>query len=38
MVYISHGKGEGHVVYASVNCVCDVCGSVVNGSFARAAF
>ena len=41
---ISHGKGEGHVVYASVNCVCNVCGSahscgcVVNGSFARAAF
>ena len=24
---ISHGKGEGHVVYASVNCVCNVCGS-----------
>ena len=41
---ISHGKGEGHVVYASVNCVCNVCGSahscgcVVNGTFARAAF
>ena len=41
---ISHGKGEGHVVYASVDCVCNVCGSahscgcVVNGSFARAAF
>ena len=41
---ISHGKGEGHVVYASVNCVCNVCGSahscgcVVNGSYARAAF
>ena len=41
---ISHGKGEGHVVYASLNCVCNVCGSahsggcVVNGSFARAAF
>ena len=39
---ISHGKGEGHVVYASVNCVCNVCGSahscgcVVNGN-ARAA-
>ena len=39
---ISHGKGEGHVVHAGVNCV--VCGSayscgcVVNGSFARAAF
>ena len=37
-------QGEGHVVYASVNCVCNVCGSahscgcVVNGSFARAAF
>ena len=41
---ISHGKGEGHVVHAGVNCVCDACGSahscqcVVNGSFARAAF
>ena len=41
---ISYGKGEGHVVYASVNCVCNVCGSthscgcVVNGTFARAAF
>ena len=41
---ISHGKGEGHVVHAGVNCVCNVCGSahscgcVVNGSFARAAF
>ena len=40
---ISHGKGEGHVVYASVNCVCNVCssahscGCMVNGSFARAA-
>ena len=39
---ISHGKSEGHVVYASVNCVCNVCGSahscgcVVNGTFARA--
>ena len=37
-------KGEGHVVHAGVNCVCNVCGSarscgcVVNGSFARAAF
>ena len=41
---VSHGKGEGHVVHAGVNCVCNVCGSarscgcVVNGSFARAAF
>ena len=41
---ISHGKGEGHVVHASVNCVCNVCGSahscgsVVIGTFARAAF
>ena len=41
---ISHGKGEGHVVYAGINCVCNVCGSthscgcVVNGTFARAAF
>ena len=25
---ISHGKGEGHVVHASVICVCNVCGSV----------
>ena len=24
---ISHGKGEGHVVHAGVNCVCNVCGS-----------
>ena len=37
---ISHGKGEGHVVHAGINCVCNVCGSthscgcVVNGSFA----
>ena len=39
---ISHGKGEGHVAYASVTCnVCGSahsCGCVVNGSFARAAF
>ena len=41
---ISHSKGEGHVVPAGVNCVCNVCGSahscecVVNGSFARASF
>ena len=34
---VSHGKGEGHVVHAGVNCVCNVCGSahscgcVVNG-------
>ena len=41
---ISHGKGEGHVVHAGVNCVCNVCGSahscgcLVNGTFARAAF
>ena len=27
LVYISHGKGEGHVVHAGVNCVCNVCGS-----------
>ena len=44
LVYSSHGKGDGHVVHAGVNCVCNVCGSahsfgyVVNGSFARAAF
>ena len=36
---ISHGKGEGHVVHAGVNCVCNVCGSahscgcVVSGTF-----
>ena len=24
---VSHGKGEGHVVHAGVNCVCNVCGS-----------
>ena len=42
--YISHGKGEGHVVHAGVNCVCNGCGSahscgcVVNGTFARAAY
>ena len=41
---VSHGKGEGRVVHAGVNCVCNVCasahscGCVVNGSFARAAF
>ena len=41
---ISPGKGEGHVVYATVNCVRNVYGSahscecMVNGSFARAAF
>ena len=41
---VSHGKGEGHVVHAGVNCVCNVCGSthscgcVVDGNFARAAF
>ena len=40
---VSHGKGEGHVMHADVNCVCNVCGSVhscgcvVNGTFARAA-
>ena len=39
---VSHG--EGRVVHAIVNCLCNVCGSthssghVVNGSFARAAF
>ena len=41
---ISHDEGEGHVVHAVVNCVCNVygsalsCGCMVNGSFARAAF
>ena len=41
---ISHGKGEGHAVYASVNCVCNVCGSahscgcVVNGTLLRQPF
>ena len=41
---ISHGKGEGHVVHAGINCVCHVCGSahscgcVVIGSFARVTF
>ena len=41
---VSHGKGEGHVVQAGINCVRNVCGSahscgcVVNGTFARAAF
>ena len=41
---VPHGKGEGHVVQAGVNCVCNVCGSahscgcVVNGTFARGAF
>ena len=38
---ISHGKGEGHVVHAGVNCVCGSahsCECVVNGSFARADF
>ena len=41
---VSHGKGEGYVVHAGVNCVCNVrgsvhsCGCVVNGTFARAAF
>ena len=40
---VSHGKGEGHVVHAGINCVCNVCGSahscgcVGNGTFARAA-
>ena len=24
---VTHGKGEGHVVHAGVNCVCNVCGS-----------
>ena len=24
---VSHGKGEGHVVHAGVNCVCNVGGS-----------
>ena len=42
LVYIPHGKGEGHVMHAGVNCICNVCGSthssgcVVNGY--RAAF
>ena len=41
---VSHGKGEGHVVHAGVNYVCNVygsahsCGCMVNGTFARAAF
>ena len=41
---VSQGKGEGHIVHAGVNCVCNVCGSahacgcVVNGIFAREAF
>ena len=38
---ISHGKGEGRVVYASVCNVCGSahsCGCVVNVTFARAAF
>ena len=41
---VSHGKGEGHVVHAGIDCVCNVCGSahscgcVDNGSFARAVF
>ena len=38
---VSHGKGEGHVVHAGVNCVCGSahsCGRMANGSFARAAF
>ena len=40
---ISHGKGEGHVVHAGISSVCNVCGSaqlcggVVNGTFARAS-
>ena len=44
LVYSSHGMGDGHVMHAGVNCVCNMCGSahsfgcVVNGSFARAAF
>ena len=35
---ISHGKGEGHVVYAGVKYVCGSAHAVVNGSFTRAAF
>ena len=41
---MSHSKGEGYVVHAAVNCVCNVYGSahscvwVVNGSFAKVAF
>ena len=41
---VSHGKGEGHIVHAGVNCVCNVCdsahscGCMVNSTFARAAF
>ena len=37
-------QGEGCIVRAGVNCVCNVCGSahscgcVVNGTFAREAF
>ena len=40
-IYIHvHGKGEGHVVHAGVNCVCGSahsCGCMVNGTCARAA-
>ena len=41
---ISHGKGEGHVVHAGVNCVCNVCGSahscgcVVDGTLLGQPF
>ena len=41
---ISHGKGEGHVVHAGINCVCNVCGStnscgcVVNGNLLGQPF
>ena len=43
---ISHGKGEGHLVHAGVNCVRNVCvcgsayscGYTVHGNIDRAAF
>ena len=27
---VSHGKAEGHVVHAGVNCVCNMCGSATH--------
>ena len=41
---VSHGKGEGHVVHAGVNCVYNVCGSthscgcVLNALLLRQPF
>ena len=36
---ISHGKGEGHVVHAGVNSVCNVCGCAHScGSMAVLPF